>query len=119
MLTASEISSMRATVDASLLDTITVRRPGTAVDTEGNPTRALTTVATEAAWIVHPDRNATDPADVAGQPGQRLDPVVLLTASTLVRVDDVLTAPDARRYRVRALAADRLYVRAEVELVEA
>jgi hypothetical protein len=117
MLTDADITGMRATVASSLIDTASRTRPQAGVDAEGNVLLAAGAAVTMACWLVHPDRNGTDPRNVAGQAGQALDPVVLLAYDAAVIPGDYLDV-SGQRYVVRATSVDRLYLRAEVGRVD-
>ncbi len=117
MLTDDELTAMRSTVASSLVDTATHTRPTTTVADEGRVLPVAGPPASVACWLVHPDRNGTDRQQVAGQAGQELEPVVLLASTADVRPGDYLDV-SGRRYTVRAVSPDRLYLRAEVGLVQ-
>lgn len=117
MLTDADIAGMRTTVASSLIDAASHTRPTATADAEGNVLLAAGAATTLACWLVHPDRNGTDPRNVGGQAGQALDPVVLLAYDADVRPGDYLDV-SSQRYVVRATSADRLYLRAEVGRVD-
>ncbi len=87
-------------------DTATLKRPGAAVDAEGNPTNALSTIAAvEGTWGRPSHRDHL----VAGQRSQTLD-AVFATASEAAQLGDVLNVR-GNDYEVVAIADARFHQR--------
>lgn len=94
-------------------DTVVIKRPGSALDAEGNPTLALTTVDTIAGTWGSPSYR-----DVvrATQAGQVIDGVVA-TTSTVPRLDDVLEVR-GKAYKVTTVADTRFHYRYGIRRIE-
>lgn len=94
-------------------DDVVVKRPGTAVDAEGNPTLVLTTVLTTVGtWGTPSYRDIAR----AQQGGQIIDAVVAM-ATADVRVGDRVTVR-SKDYTVTTVADARFHMRVGLTRVE-
>lgn len=120
MISSAELTSMRATVSASFPDTVAIKRPGSAVDSERRPTLALTTVATVSGWLITgggSQRGATAPAETGGEAAQTRTGALVLPSGTAIRPGD-LAVIDGVSWRVTTVTDRRLHVRCDVEVSE-
>lgn len=94
-------------------DAVVVKRPGTALDAEGNPTMALTTVGTIAGTWGSPSYR-----DIARatQAGQMVDGVVA-TTSAVPHLDDVLEVR-GKAYKVTTVGDARFHYRYGIRRIE-
>lgn len=94
-------------------DAVVVKRPGSAVDAEGNPTEALTTVETIAGTWGSPSYRDIARAQ---QHGQVVDAVVA-SSSTTPQLGDLVVVR-SKTWRVVTVADTRLHYRYGVRAVE-
>lgn len=94
-------------------DSVVVKRPGAAVDTEGNPTEALTTIGTIAGTWGSPTYRDVARAQ---QSGQVVD-AVIATASATPQLGDFLTAR-GKTGRVVTVADTRFHYRYGIRSVD-
>lgn len=104
---------MTVTLPGLTDDTVVVSRPGTALDAEGNPTKALTPVLTTAGTWGSPSYR-----DIAraAQGGQVIDAVVAM-ATADVRVGDRVSVR-GKDYTVTTVADTRFHIRVGLRRVE-
>jgi hypothetical protein len=114
MLPAAEVTAMRATATGSFPDTVAISRPGSTLDAEGNPVKALAAVATVAGWL-----KADDPAgaDTGGEAAQDVPARLLLPQGTAVRPGD-LAVIGGTTWRVLTVADHRFHVRCAVAVAD-
>lgn len=94
-------------------DTVVVKRPGSALDAEGNPTNALTTVLTTVGTWGSPSYRDLARAQ---QGGQQIEAVVAM-ATADVRVNDRVTVR-SKDYTVVTVADTRFHIRLGLRRVE-
>jgi hypothetical protein len=94
-------------------DAVVVKRPGTAVDAEGNPTKALTTVLTTVGTWGSPSYRDVARAQ---QGGQVIDAVVAMETAD-VRIGDRVTVR-TKDYTVTTVADTRFHMRLGLRRVE-
>lgn len=94
-------------------DTVVVKRPGSAVDAEGNPTKALTTVLTTLGTWGSPSYRDISRAQ---QAGQVIDAVVAMETAD-VRVGDRVNVR-SKDYTVTTVADTRFHIRLGLRRVE-
>lgn len=121
MFTSAELVSMQATVAASFLDTVALKRPGAAVDSERRPTMALTTVATVSGWLLAGAAGqrgaATTPDATGGEAAQTRTAALFLPSGTAARPGD-LAVIDGTSWRITTVTDRRTHVRCDVEVSE-
>lgn len=116
MLTDDELAGMRATVNESFGDSVTLQRAQAGSDTEGNPTMSLSTVATFIGWLQAPQIVGADPGTEAGQAGQKLDGVLLAPTGIDIRPGD--RALVRGTWRVATVADVLIHQRCELTKVD-
>lgn len=113
-LTETSLDRMRATIEARFLDDVTITRPGSTVDSEGDVVGAPEEVATVRATIGTP--RARD-RETAASLGQRLDAVLYAPVDADVRLGDTVSTTDGS-WTVITVDPQRFITRAQLRRVE-
>lgn len=108
MLTAAELDSMRADVNASLPDTCAVVRPSTTVDSTGALVEGVPTTVATVACRISPSIRVPEEAIAAGRVGNVTPWNLTLPAGTDVSAGDRISS-DGRAFEVVADLAPRSF----------